>query len=67
MLFNLVDFRFIIQKGWITLRGVDFGFLRYFVYAHVYSSPCLVEESSLTLIRFCILWEGPLTLFLNFY
>ena len=33
----------------------------------VYSSTCIVEVFSLTLIRFCILWEGPLILFLYCY
>lgn len=28
-------------------------------------NPCIVEESSLTLIRFCILWEGPFILPFN--
>ena len=48
-----------------NVERVRFWFLRYFVHAFICSPPCTVEEYSLTLIRFCILWEGPLILLLN--
>ena len=48
-----------------NVERVRFWFLRYFVHAFICSPPCTVEEYSLTLTRFCILWEGPLILLLN--
>ena len=39
MLFYLVGFQFVIQKGWITFEKI-FWFLRYFVHAFISTSPC---------------------------
>ena len=65
LLFYLVGFRFVIQKGWITFERVWCWFLRYFVHTFISFSPYTVEYT-LTLIRFCTLWEGPLIIFFNF-
>ena len=43
-----------------------FWFLRYFVHAFISISSWTVEEYTLTLIRVCTLWEGPLILLFNF-
>ena len=55
MLFNSIGFSVCNLKRVDNIERSSFQLLRYFVYAYVYSYPCIVEESSLTLIRFRIL------------
>ena len=61
MLFNLIGFQSISQKGWITLREFDFSFWD-ILYVFICCSPYIVNESNLGLV-FC---GKALILSLNF-